>query len=85
MKLRYYIPYWITWVISEIIKKFKDIRPGSNWDKYFGGGYNKVTFMSFMVGMRKKEPQIYWLMLIPPNVLVIFLVILTFSVIKLIW
>ncbi len=87
MKLRYYMPYWLTWVVSEIIKKFKDIRPGSNWDKYFGGGYNKATFMSFMVGMRREDPETYWLMLTVPNGFAIVLMLLIFSVLvmKLIW
>lgn len=83
MKLRYYMPYYITWIASLIIQRFKDARPGSNWVKYFGGGYNKPAFMSFIVGMRREDPQTYWLMLIAPNGMVIGLILLALSLIKL--
>lgn len=83
MKIRYYIPYWFVWVTSKIVQHFKDPQPGSTWDKHFGGGYNKSAFMSFIVAVRKADPQTYWLMLIAPNGMVISLILLALSLIKL--
>ncbi len=85
MKLRYYMPYWFTWLASKTVRSIIRVpQSGSNWVKYFGGGYNKTSFMSFVVGMRKEDPKTYWIMLIAPNGLCISLILLIFAVTKLI-
>jgi len=78
------MPYYFTWLASLIIQRFKDVRPGSNWDKHFGGGYNKSSFMSFVVAMREMDSQTYWLLLVAPNGLGISLIIVILGLIKLI-
>ena len=60
MKLYYYIPFGLTYIVSKIIELLKGKAHSSSlWYKYFSTGYNRENFTHHMDDMEKDDVQSY--------------------------
>jgi hypothetical protein len=83
MKLHYYAPFGITYIIVKCFELLSDndVDPNVRWKKYFGSGFTQENYYRFMGNMKSMDPSTYWLLLIAPNGLFIAIALLIISLI----
>ncbi|MHA1169737.1 MAG: hypothetical protein ACTSRU_18055, partial [Candidatus Hodarchaeales archaeon] len=63
------------------IRIFKTPIHDSTWDKYFGEGYNPVSFTIFMEIMKDITKETYWIFMLIPYGFILGISALIFSII----
>jgi len=81
MKWYYYIPFWFLSVMSKTIRIFKIPAQDSTWEKYFGDGFTRKNFRRFLLDIKPKDKEMYWLMVVVPYMCTTIAIILFLALI----